>query len=1814
MQDREAVSGSDVRRIPTSRAEARSLVEERSQSLADEALQARALRGQLRSGKAFVGQVSRDYGDRFLLELIQNSYDAELPGAAGRIAIVLDLREGPYGVLYFANSGAPFDTEDVRAICEMAQSSKRPGQGIGNKGVGFRSVLQVCEWPEVYSSSQRHSDDGFDGFCFSFAKPDDFVRLTRGDQDKAQVLQGLLSAYALPVPIELQTEEVRHFAAQGFTTLVRLPLRNAVGRDRTLAQLEEVEGSPPVILFLDRIVRIDIQVIGGDGPDTHLVRRSQSLERNGETRFEEVELKPEGRYLLASRRVDSARFSQAIEESIEAQALDSEWREWTDEAWVSVALRLDTDQDVGRLFSFLPMGPDARAPLAAHLNAPFVVRLARDNLIPNAPLNELLLNEAADLCAGTALELREHHSARHVVADLVTWKSPQHIRIVSAFERLSTRIEHVEVIPVLGQRHWSSLRDSYQWEDKGLRQMTSERISRAASVAILDPAVGRPRAERIEALHREIQGVSMKAPATVIAEWAEPVARDLLKAAGLPSNFNPETWLQFYDDLASLFGLAGVELSAKAILIDDTGKLRRCWQVAAPDAESKGPVVFFHSSAEEDPEEVDAPQGVTIPRSLNRHLAYTHKALKWKVFNEQTRRYENRPGREFLERRRLVRLPRRHELLGHVASVLTRTKSETTFREALQFVYRLYRGPRPYTQEPRLDQLNLRVPTKGGWILAEQARFGKAWGPSTRGDQLERLIDDATSVSAEIGALRERLVLAPQDWPLKVAADGWVNFLRAIGVRDGLWPDELPVRDLRMDGRFWTPNEVGRRIGLEGTDLVHWSEGVAFGGGTPRHGWTEYRLTGRICRIAGQSDYEDLSPAAREVFARLITVGLEVWPHEALWFSFSRPRTSGADQQSWPSPAWTFLRSAAWMPVTRPAEPGATDFATPEEAWHFREEGDAPPLFVPLIVPDIRRRIEATSQLTDRLLGLGVRVWNDPGTAAERIALLGERFATGIAESQLASFRKAYERAWSTVVSLDLPIPWKASGQLPPLVVSRRGQLTTLQLSSEEGSDAEPIYILGAEDRMAEALLGSMDVPLLRVDPQDGRAVEALLRDVHVGGIRLVRSGDFHIYVDEVRISEGASGAFLVDADGGWLADLLALTLELKSTQFNRQTERTVREAVEHLRQIRLKAGSRLRVELDQREVELPASLRQVLPISGGEAPLLVFEGDGALIDWSTLQRLTPGIAELVGQSLSAPALELAVIGLRGRGGVDGGLFIPTDEDYCAVFGESVTRIREIRRSHHAVLDELVYLLRPVIHYYLGTEAEQRFAARSRDTTSEEALESLLLVDEPGMPPGITAEKLVEMARSSQGLAELRDALDIPYGDFNRSLRSVGLPYQPFRNEEDHKSTFIAFLQANREAILGSLREFYVAEFDAGQSTIRYRAAREEFRRASLGLRMRPGEDVAHLTPDDTWLDEVELPSDDQLRTCVNAWLGDIGASPLDGSRLKLPPLAEVQGPNQQLAAAIIQEAARIIPIWCSKREVKCPAVWNSVDSEATILQDLVDQGVLDFRKLKKADVLRWLHREGTWPPSMPLTTGLTELGLTDEDLQARKTVVELERWHRELIRRSVELDGKRFSLEPNAAGELIQAVDTHMSSTLLETAPHLTTLATLHAKRKHASRPGGGSGGVAERLSDPQRNVIGFVGELVAFRWLQKHYDATPEAWHSTNRRFLFPDYEGNDALGYDFKVPQRRGLPMMFEVKATTSGSRFAIDLTEAEIRVAQENARNKRYRILYITNVLDSALRELYVLPNPLAPSSRDFYRVSGTGIRYEFELAH
>ncbi|WP_327318387.1 sacsin N-terminal ATP-binding-like domain-containing protein [Streptomyces sp. NBC_01235] len=121
--------------------------------------------------KSVSEDTAQEYEGRTILELVQNGHDALGDAGPGRIAVLAVSQESG-GVLYVANEGTAFAEENFRAITELALSSKAAGEGIGNKGLGFRSVLQLTDWPEIHSKSSPASLV-FDGYCFGFARPED---------------------------------------------------------------------------------------------------------------------------------------------------------------------------------------------------------------------------------------------------------------------------------------------------------------------------------------------------------------------------------------------------------------------------------------------------------------------------------------------------------------------------------------------------------------------------------------------------------------------------------------------------------------------------------------------------------------------------------------------------------------------------------------------------------------------------------------------------------------------------------------------------------------------------------------------------------------------------------------------------------------------------------------------------------------------------------------------------------------------------------------------------------------------------------------------------------------------------------------------------------------------------------------------------------------------------------------------------------------------------------------------------------------------------------------------------------------------------------------------------------------------------------------------------------------------------------------------------------------------------------------------------------------------------------------------------------
>ncbi|CAM5586166.1 hypothetical protein Sdia_40290 [Streptomyces diastaticus subsp. diastaticus] len=218
---------------------------------------------------------AREYAGRSLFELLQNGYDAHPRGRCdGQVHVLLDEEEGEWGTLYVANGGTPFAWRNVERVCELAQSSKAVGEGIGNKGVGFRSVLLISDAPEIFSADpDGPNGPELDGYCFRFAHRGD-VEAFLGDEPNAHEVAAEFPPLQVPLPLDEVPAICRELAAKGHVTVVRLPLLNEAARAEVRLRLRELaEAKAPVMLFLDRLASLTLE----RRATTRRARRESSL-------------------------------------------------------------------------------------------------------------------------------------------------------------------------------------------------------------------------------------------------------------------------------------------------------------------------------------------------------------------------------------------------------------------------------------------------------------------------------------------------------------------------------------------------------------------------------------------------------------------------------------------------------------------------------------------------------------------------------------------------------------------------------------------------------------------------------------------------------------------------------------------------------------------------------------------------------------------------------------------------------------------------------------------------------------------------------------------------------------------------------------------------------------------------------------------------------------------------------------------------------------------------------------------------------------------------------------------------------------------------------------------------------------------------------------------------------------------------------------------------------------------------------------------------------------------------------------------------
>ncbi len=297
---------------------------------------------------------SKDF--HFIFELIQNAEDNEYgAGVVPSLRFVLDTIElggQATPALIIENNEKGFEEKNVRAVCQVGQSTKKKAEGyIGEKGIGFKSVFKVTKCPYVFSNG------------FNFSLP---------ERDVDTGLGYIVPVWQSKVPDTLNPN----------STNIVLPLGGNVDALKLITEaLKDIANE--TILFLTRIKSIRIEINLADTyrctierDDSHLplIELTHTADKGQEAASSEANTTL-SQYWFASRNF------------LRPATVVSEKRVNIVSRQVTVALPLGNNKDPhpGKLFAYLPVWNTTGLPFL--INADFLLVSSREGLRENESWN-----------------------------------------------------------------------------------------------------------------------------------------------------------------------------------------------------------------------------------------------------------------------------------------------------------------------------------------------------------------------------------------------------------------------------------------------------------------------------------------------------------------------------------------------------------------------------------------------------------------------------------------------------------------------------------------------------------------------------------------------------------------------------------------------------------------------------------------------------------------------------------------------------------------------------------------------------------------------------------------------------------------------------------------------------------------------------------------------------------------------------------------------------------------------------------------------------------------------------------------------------------------------------------------------------------------------------------------------------------------------------------------------------------------------------------------------------------------------------------
>lgn len=196
------------------------------------------------------------YNGRQILELLQNVDDACSENNNRESVVHIKFQDN---ILEVGNTGTKFNSETIERLC-LGRSSNKSSSNIGNKGTGFRSLLNDAEWIEIHSGeysirfSEKYTNQLFKKYIDSSSNEKNDLIINQ--------LNSWKKDYKLCFPIMNCPESIEKIKSE-FDTLIRVKIKDDNDKKNTSIENQLSQPFYKSILFLPNITKIVIDTSDG---------------------------------------------------------------------------------------------------------------------------------------------------------------------------------------------------------------------------------------------------------------------------------------------------------------------------------------------------------------------------------------------------------------------------------------------------------------------------------------------------------------------------------------------------------------------------------------------------------------------------------------------------------------------------------------------------------------------------------------------------------------------------------------------------------------------------------------------------------------------------------------------------------------------------------------------------------------------------------------------------------------------------------------------------------------------------------------------------------------------------------------------------------------------------------------------------------------------------------------------------------------------------------------------------------------------------------------------------------------------------------------------------------------------------------------------------------------------------------------------------------------------------------------------------------------------------------------------------------------